>query len=122
VKTDYLKRRSFRRNGAKWNQEQTLLECLQFCDKNDLVVSKRELRTKLGMNGKKFAHRSFGLAELLRNELAHSQQDLSYGSSWENLISLVELIESVVEHSDREVEDKAARNADGYADGLWTSA
>ena len=29
------------------NQEQTLLECLQFCDKRDLVVSKRELAPKI---------------------------------------------------------------------------
>jgi hypothetical protein len=99
-----------------------LLECLQFCDKRDLVVSIKELRAKLGMNGKAFALRSLKRAELLRNGLAHSQRDLSYGSSWESLISLAEWIELVVERSDREVEEKATRNADGYADGLWTSA
>jgi hypothetical protein len=74
------------------------------------------------MGSKTLALRFLNRAELLRNGLAHSQKDLVHGSSWEKLISLVEWIELVVERSDREVEERAARNAEGYADGLWTSA
>jgi hypothetical protein len=102
--------------------EQTLLECIQFCDKRDLITSREKLRTKLNMGSKGAANRSLRRAELLRNELAHSQQDLTHGSSWESLISLIEWIETVVDRSDAEVEEGAAKHAEDYADGLWTSA
>jgi CBS domain-containing protein len=115
------KAREIQKERRKRNQDQTLLECLQFCDKRDLVTSSTQLRTKLSMGDKTAATQSLRRIESLRNELAHSQQDLANGSSWEDVISLVEWIERVVDRSDAEVEQRAARSAEGYADGLWTS-
>jgi hypothetical protein len=106
----------------KRKQDPALVECLQFCDRRDLLIPRKELRARLDMGSKASAVRSLKRAEVLRNGLAHSQQDLVHGSSWEDLISLIEWLEVVVDHSDREVEERAARNAAGYADGLWTSA
>lgn len=34
------------------NEEIALLDCLQFCDKRDLIVAKADLRTKLGLSSK----------------------------------------------------------------------
>lgn len=102
-------------------QDPTLLECLQFCDKRDLIIRKKEVRARLGLGGAKASKRLLERAEALRNGLAHSQQDLAHGSSWVQLISLIETLETIVDRSDREVEDRAAKCAAGYADELWTS-
>lgn len=106
----------------KRNQDMSLVECLQFCDKRDLVLARKNLRERLSLGSKTKALDLLKRAEDLRNLLAHSQQDLVKGSSWEDVISLVEWVEAVVHASDQQVE-QAARNAAGRGrDSLWASA
>jgi len=103
-------------------QNPFLAECLQFCDKRDLVIAKEELRTRLALGTKAGASRFLKRAEDLRNVLAHSQRDLADGTSWEQVINLIEWVEAVVHTSDQQVEQAAARFAAGHEDSLWESA
>lgn len=64
-----------------------LLDCLQFCDKRDLVVKNGELRMILGLGEKKEAEQILKKAEKLRDNLAHAQ-DLVAGSSWPDIIDV----------------------------------
>jgi hypothetical protein len=98
-----------------------LLECLQFCDRRDLVLAKDELRERLGLREKAYAKRLLKCAEDLRNNLAHSQQDLAKGSSWEKVVELVEWVEMLVHKSDECVEEDAKRLAHRGEDKLWPS-
>jgi hypothetical protein len=109
-------------DGQARNQDLTLVECLQFCDRRDLVVESAELREKLGLGAKTPAKRLLGRAERLRDLLAHSQQDLSKGSSWAEQIDLVEGVEKAVQASDECVESAARRSSQCREDGLWPSA
>lgn len=88
----------------KRNQDIDLVECLQFCDKRDLILEIDEVREGLGLGGKKAGAKFLKRAEALRDLLAHSQQDLVEGSSWEELIDLVEGLEVVLERSDDLIE------------------
>jgi hypothetical protein len=105
----------------KRKQNVSLVECLQFCDKRDLVVVRQDLCEKLRFGSKTKASHHLRHAEDLRNLLAHSHQDLVKGSSWETVIGLVEWIEIVVHASDQHVEQEARNAAELGQDTLWSS-
>ena len=100
------------------NEEITVLDCLQFCDKRELLLAKSDLRAKVGLDNRKKAENLLKEAEDLRNRLAHSQQDLVQGTSWTAQIGVVEKIEELVHRSDDTVEQeaKAVRKS---VDELW---
>lgn len=50
-------------------------------------------------------------AEKLRDLLAHSQKDLTEGSSWVELVEVVGLVETIVHKSDELVERNAIQSA-----------
>jgi hypothetical protein len=102
------------------NEEITLLDCLQFCDKRDLLLASSDLRAKLGLDSKKQAERLLKKAEDIRNRLAHSQQDLVQGSSWQVLIELIETVEDLVHRSDDAVE-REAKSVRKSVDALWVA-
>ena len=104
------------------NLETTLLECLQFCDKRDLVLARKELREKLALGGRTAAGRMLTRSEDLRNVIAHSQQYLARDSSWRETIDLVEWVERVVSLSDDYIERRVAEPSIRANDGLWVSA
>ncbi len=103
------------------NEEITLLDCLQFCDKRELLLARTDLRTKLGLHSKKQANYLLQRAEDLRNRLAHSQLDLVQGSSWPVLIELIEKIETLVHKSDDAVEQEA-KSVRKSVDVLWAAS
>jgi hypothetical protein len=95
-----------------------LLDCLQFCDKRDLLLVNEGARNMLGIQSKSKGEDFLCKAENLRNRLAHSQQDLVEGTTWPKLIDLVDEMEAVVHRSDEEVERKAdSEKKDGPS--LW---
>jgi len=102
------------------NEEITLLDCLQFCDKRDLLLARTDLRAKLGLGSKKQAESLLKKAENLRDLLAHSQQDLVQGASWQALIELIERIEALVHRSDDAVEQEA-KSVRKSVDALWVA-
>ncbi len=105
----------------KRNQQIDLLDCVQFCDLSDLVVGKDELPGRLGFENKKQAAELLGKAEKLRDILAHSQHDLVEGTSWQELIGLVDQMEAFVHRSDDAVEHEA-RSSKKDGPSLWTVA
>ena len=106
----------------KRNLQVSLLDCLQFCDKRDLIIAHDKLRDQLNLGTKKKAKKRLSQAEKLRNLLAHSQQDLAQGASWEEAIDIVEWIEEIVLNSDQLVEEEATNSASRHDPGLWASA
>ncbi|MBI2890730.1 MAG: hypothetical protein HYY13_08090 [Nitrospirae bacterium] len=88
----------------KRNQDLGLLDCLQFCDKRDLVVRRDELRRQLALGTKDEGHGFLKRAEDLRNHLAHAQPDVAGGSSWESVVDVVEWIECVLRRSDEQID------------------
>ncbi len=68
------------------NQEIDIADCLQICDKRDLILRKVTCAA-LAFDSKRRALKFFEHAEDLRNNLAHSQ-DLVLGSSWTEVIEL----------------------------------
>jgi hypothetical protein len=103
-------------------QQMDLVDCLQFCDKRDLMLGCGQVCDALDIGGKDKAKGFLVRAEALRDLLAHSQQDLTEGSSWEEMIDVVEWVEAVVHKSDRLVEEKAVQSAAGNPNLLWNSA
>jgi len=106
---------------AKRNEHVDLIECLQLCDKRDIVVGDDRTRELLGMGNKGQATEKIRELEDLRNRLAHSQQDLSQSSKWETIIELVEWVERTVETSDARVEEEARHQSGETADKLLGS-
>lgn len=102
------------------NEHMDLLDCLQFCDKRDLLLRNDELRKELGIEKKADGEELLEKIEKLRNRLAHSQQDLVDGTSWPELIDLIETMEALVHRSDDAVEEMArAGKKDNSV--LWTA-
>lgn len=103
----------------KLNQQIDLLDCLQVCDLRDLLLGNEKLRKRLGIESKGKGEKLLGEAEKLRDRLAHSQQDLVEGTTWRELIDLVEKMEALVHRSDDEVE-KEAQSSKKDGPSLWT--
>ena len=96
-----------------------LADCLQFADKQDLVVKSDRLRENLQLGSKNKSRAFLGDAENLRNTLAHSQYDLIQGGTWSSLIGLVDRMMAVIAASDNCVERHAAAMAGNYIGALW---
>ncbi len=71
------------------------MDCLQFCDKRDIILKTPDLLDKIGFDEKKHGKVSFETSEKLRNKLAHAQ-DIIMGSTWEKVIVLVAEIEDIL--------------------------
>ena len=83
------------RESQQRNEATDLLDYLQFCDKRELVLNQPELLEKLELKSKRSGERFLKSAEQLRNRLAHAQNLVS-GSSWIELISLAEAMETLL--------------------------
>jgi hypothetical protein len=93
----------------KKSEDISLIDCLQFCDKRVLVLKSDSVRATLGLGSKTAAGELLTKAEVLRNNLAHSQSDLVVGTSWEQQIKVVKRIEEVLLRSDQAIEQVAEK-------------
>ena len=59
------------------HQELNLCECLQVCDKADVIITHDELRDLFGINSKNEGRKLFKRAQNLRDLLAHGQSSPS---------------------------------------------
>lgn len=82
--------------GRARNEAIDLVDYLQFCDKRDLILASPDVFERLGLKSKRYGERFFKAAEALRNKLAHAQ-DLVNGSSWPEVISLAQEIETLLQ-------------------------
>jgi hypothetical protein len=105
----------------KQNQNPYLAQCIQFCDKRDLVVRLKDVREKLKLGSAKDAATFLQHVERLRNGLAHSQYDLAEGSTWEVTVGLAGKMDDVVRISDDHVEKKFHAAPRRHSDELWAS-
>lgn len=77
------------------NEAIDLADCLQFCDKRDLILRRSDIQKSVGLESKKSGE-LLESAEKLRNKLAHAQ-DIVTGSSWPEIIDLAKEIEVLLE-------------------------
>ncbi len=70
------------------NQNPSLLDCLQFGDKAQIVIRDEALRTQAGFQSRKRAERAMKMVEGLRNNLAHTQDIVAW--DWETIVVLAE--------------------------------
>lgn len=78
------------------NEGIELSDCLQLCDKRDIILGEQPLRELLGIESKSKGKDFFKKLENLRNNLAHSQ-DLNTQNSWNEMITLIEQTETLLE-------------------------
>ena len=79
----------------KRNEAIDLADCLQFCDKRDLILEipeiKESMKKQLGNSAKSLLEST----EQIRDKLAHAQ-DIVIGSTWPEVIDLVENLECLL--------------------------
>ena len=76
------------------NQDLSLLDCLQFSDKGQIVLRNEELRKKIGFASRRRGEETVKRLEALRNNLAHSQDIVN--ADWETIVSLTENVDVVL--------------------------
>ena len=76
------------------NQDLRLLDCLQFGDKAQIVARDEALRNQAGFSSRKQADRVTKMVERLRNNLAHTQDIVSW--DWETIVALAENIDRLI--------------------------
>lgn len=85
------------------NQDLSLLECIQLCDKRDLLVKSEDFREDFDISRKQFD--SFvKQVEKIRNELAHSQNSIISNTDWPVFVETVSRLEDFLIKSDAKVE------------------
>lgn len=75
------------------NDDLTLLECAQLCDKRDVLNNTNEFREQFEFSKIQF-DRLLKDSEKIRNELAHSQNSIIANLKWEQFVSTISNIES----------------------------
>ncbi len=98
------------------NQELSLIECLQFCDKKELLSNSQEFLNvfEFGKNAfQKFLRR----AEDIRNDLAHSQTSIISNLEWNKFHKTLSTTETFLLKSDAKVE-RMARDGIDFQDSL----
>lgn len=99
--------REFQEERRQHDQDLDLVNCLQFCDKRDLVLADEALREGLEIRSKRQGERYLRAAERLRDNLAHAQA-LAQGTGWEERIDTVLWIEGFLERSERYFESTSS--------------
>jgi len=82
------------------NEGIQLSDCLQICDKRDIVLNEDPLREQLGIETKTKGKHFFKKLEELRNNLAHSQ-DINTENSWNETFFLIEQTENILEECEK---------------------
>lgn len=90
------------------NEAIDLADCLQFCDKRELILRSPQIRERIGLKSKESGEHLLKSAEDLRNKLVHAQ-DIVTGSSWPAVIDLAKDIEALLERCEEvEIDGQAA--------------
>ena len=84
------------------NERLDLTDCLQFCDKMELVLASDKIRKVFGFESKRVGSKILKDVESLRDKLAHSQ-DIVSGTTWEDIIDLSGNIEKRIQSSEEHI-------------------
>jgi hypothetical protein len=91
------------------DEDVDLADCLQFCDKAELLFHKHGLFAFLELPASKSGGRKyFKRMEHLRNRLAHAQ-DLVLGASWEEVVEVAESVQSFLRRCERKWDEFEAK-------------
>ena len=82
------------RDRKQRNEATDLVDCLQFCDKVNIILHIKNLMPLLGLGSKKKAGQLLGKLENLRNELAHSQDIIT--GNWPEICDLADAAEHIL--------------------------
>ena len=93
------------------NQDLSLLECLQFCDKRDLLKKSDDFIKEFDISNKRF-DTFVKRVEKMRNELAHSQNSIVSNIEWSVFVETVSYLEDFLINSDIKVEHIATEGND----------
>ncbi|MEH6906417.1 hypothetical protein [Neobacillus drentensis] len=77
------------------NEAIQLSDCLQICDKRDIILNEAPLQELLGIESKSKGKSFFKKLESLRNNLAHAQ-NLNTNYSWDEMFLLIEQTEKLL--------------------------
>lgn len=91
------------------NEAIDLADCLQFCDKRELILRSKEIRECIGIESKKSGELLLKSAEDLRNKLAHAQ-DIVTGTTWPKIIDLAKDIEALLKRCEEIEINKQSSN------------
>lgn len=80
---------------ARREQELTLLDCLQFSDKGQIVARNAQIRQLTSLTSRRMVEDTMKALERLRNNLAHSQDIIT--SDWDIIVRLAENLDRVVD-------------------------
>jgi hypothetical protein len=112
-----MARQLFEEKSAK-NQELDLVNCLQFSDKKMIVAKSSALRSKLSIGNRKSVLDKLKHAEAVRNNIAHSQNDIASEISWETIFKTVEWVETFLANSDEQIELESKAGVKKYTTQL----
>jgi hypothetical protein len=93
------------------NQDLSLIECLQFCDKRDILAKSEHFIKEFNFSRDKF-NSLLQTVEKIRNELAHSQNSIISNIEWSVFVETVSSLEKYLMRSDIKVEQIATRGND----------
>lgn len=93
------------------NQDLSLLECVQFCDKRDLLKKSDDFINEFDFSKKRF-DTFVKQVEKIRNELAHSQNSIISNIEWSIFVKTVSDLEDFLMNSDKKVEHIATEGND----------
>lgn len=91
-------RKRFDERKAK-NEQIDLADCLQFCDKRDILKSSDKIKTLAGIESPGQVEDFLKKAEDLRNNLAHAQDIIS--GLWPEVAETIEWIKSLLENMEK---------------------
>jgi len=80
---------------ARRNQRVTVLDCIQFSDKGQIIARNEEIRRLTQFESRRRVEQVFKEVERLRNNLAHSQDIIT--SDWQIIVQLTENLDRIIE-------------------------
>lgn len=89
------------------NEDISVVDCLQLCDKRDIVSGSDEAIETLGLDSQVVARQQLRAIEGLRDRVAHSQDDVAGDGGWSDVSSIIETIHSILSSSDYALETRA---------------
>ena len=90
------------------NQDLTLRDCLQICDKREVLKKTPEFISNFNFSKNEF-DRFLKIVEKIRNELAHSQNSIISNVGWNSFIEKISLIEKFLIESEHIIEEKTRK-------------
>lgn len=86
------------------NSELSLLDCIQFCDKRDILLNTLNFLETFNFSKKRFK-KTLNYLEDIRNELAHSQNKIIPNQDWERFGSTINTINVFLTQSESTIEE-----------------